>query len=1017
MLEKLKNICKRIFDMIKNKKQVPKLDTINYETIVQLMKEKGIYQEFENDLNHFDEIEQLMQNGTHLHGINHVVRVLFHAYAIMTLENVKEEDKKLIIEAVKLHDIGRMQDGEDLEHGNQSAIKARDILANKGLSKEEIEEICFIIKEHSLPKNKNEEDIKNLPEDLQKKYQYHLDIVKDADKLDRVRIGDLDFNRLAIDSSKRLIGVAKTVFENNIYYYKKKIKLYQYDENDAKKILEEIHNQNLEYDITLQDIKKNYSKLKAIEEQDKIELFKARRETIPINHFIDIVNTITKEEIEYIQNKFLVGKKIILNAIYDMGIEKFMQLKADGKLNKFMQIENYMKLFINMTDQEKELLLTFRKVDYDESVIDEFYLYWTVIKHSTPEELNMLLLMKNDECQYFNHKISAKDSGYKWVENTLFVPLGYKMAFITNKKIDKQLLLSTREKLKVPLNMIVTAVLELELLQEGETIEEKDFETIVSNYHKFNLNINKEKDIEQVKKLLLSLPEDLSHDYEPIIQECVVGKLKKFRLENFEQIQHYQEICDEKILQEFQSNDDVKKLRKLILEVKIKDLEGIKRDIYFYQKYTGQEVQNNEIMDLWNRFLETQDKQELLATYQKLNENKEDFNLDSAFCTIRQELSQIAKQDVVFKMQKMQEKLKEAETKNVNGQEVIDITGTNFNLLISVIGSMGSPYLTDYYNHTLNRLTKWKDSKILFPILKKETDLHIKLGIKRLTNKRYKIDPLKNRQRCVSSIDQDFIGHIKSEKYTNDKKQTEEKLILAYFPQKEQDIFYMGNQDLMSIYDKKRSDPTRRRVPHRDNLSAICNLKLQDLNANTIGDDNEIIINAYPGAVMCFDKVSNIARKTAKKLHLPIIYIDTQKQLEIMKKRLEDYYIQIRQQMLQNDQMSDETFCQAFHMWEQDNNMIHRAFKIANSFTFLDDDEYPKEQIIEVFHHMTNLVEESLKRSNPTQQEQIKEIMFQEANSNNLRYGRYNQFINFKNLRDLVSMKNQETESSIIKDK
>ena len=41
----------------------------------------------------------------------------------------------------------------------------------------------------------------------------------------------------------------------------------------------------------------------------------------------------------------------------------------------------------------------------------------------------------------------------------------------------------------------------------------------------------------------------------------------------------------------------------------------------------------------------------------------------------------------------MQEKIKNAKTINKSGQPVMDITGTDFNLLISVIGAMGSPYL------------------------------------------------------------------------------------------------------------------------------------------------------------------------------------------------------------------------------------------------------------------------------------------------------------------------------------
>ena len=1009
MFEKIKSI----FNRIKNGRARLQLDTINYEKIIKLMKEKGIYQEFENELNNFEEVKELMQNDTNLHGINHVVRVLFNSYAIMTLENVSKEDKKIIREAVKLHDIGRTRDGEDREHGAKGALKARKILEDKGYSKEEIDEICFIIKEHSLPAQKNEEDLENLPDELKRIYRYHLNIVKDADKLDRIRIGDLNPHRLSTDSAKRLIGVAKEVFEDNKYYYKNKMETYKYNEKEANKILEEINKLGLKYEITQEDIKKNYSKYKSIQDNDKLQLLKSRKETIPMDDFLEIINTITNEDIKFLYDILSIRAQITIQAIYDMGINKFMELKAEGKLNQLLDLRNYYKLVPKMTKEEKDLLMKFRKIDgYRDSTINNFYLYYNAIKNYTPEEVNMLFLINNDEFEYIDSKM-VNTKGYKWLNHISFIPDVYKMAIVTDKKIDKNLILDIRQRLNIPLNVILTAIVQFGLFQNEEKIDKKDLEKILSNYYKFNLNVKGKKNIEQMKKLLLSLPENLDNEYETIIKECIIGKLKRFNLESFEELKNYKKICDEKILQEFQDNDNVNELKKIILETKIKDLDGIKRDIYFYKKYNIENAQCNEIINQFEKLIKPKDKQELLTSYQKLNNINEDFELDSTFKDIREELSQISKEDVITEMQKMKEKIKNSEAKDINGEEAIDITGTDFNLLISVIGSLGSPYFVHYYNSIVDKSRKFKDRKILFPILKKKIDLDIKLGIKRLANKRYKLDPLKNKQRCVSSIDQDFIAHVKSEIYTNSGKQTKEKLVLAYFPDNKKDISYMGFQDLMSIYDKERSDSTRKRVPYVDNMQGICNLKLQDLNASTLGDVNEVIVDSYPGAVMCFDEISNIAKKTANKFNLPILYIDTKKQFEIMKQKLDEYYTEMREQISQNNQISDEMFENAFNVFEQNNNIIHRAFKIANSFTFLDEDEYPKEQIIEVFNNMSDLVYESLKRCNPEQRKMVQETMLKEANIGNLRYGRYYRFIDFEKLENLVMMNNEEDERTI----
>lgn len=997
MLEKLKNIYEKIINSIRPKKQI---DTFNYEKLTQLMKEKGTFQEFENELNNFDEIAELMRNKTNLHGINHIVRVLFNAYAIITMEDVNEQNKKIIVEAAKLHDIGRKHDGEDEEHGNLSAIKARKILETKGFSTEEINAICFIIKEHSLPRYKNNEDIENLPAEIKERYQYCLNILKDADKLDRVRIGDLDLKRLTTDSAKRLVEVSKDVFENNRHYYQKKMKVYPIDEKNAEEILAQIKQVKPEIDIDLEEVKKNYSKYKSIQEQDKIEWLKAKEDNILLNDFIEIINTITEEDMEYLKDRFLVGKKTVIEAIHDMGINKFMQLKADKKLYKIFNIDNYGKN-LKLTDKERELLLELRRYDYTEEVISQFYLYRNFIKKCDSNKFDMLLMNSKDKIQYLDNKTNDKSSGYKWSRKMLFTPAQFEMAAI--KEMDTELFLKIREKSNIPLNIIITAMLHLDLFDENLQIS--DLEKILLNYYKFNLNEVGKIDIEQVKNVCLSIPEDLNTEYETLIKECIIGRFKRFNLENFEQIKNYKKICDKKILEEFDKKDDINELRKLIIETKFKDLEGAKRDVHFYEKYLGDKAKENKVISLFDNLLHSQDKEELLKAYKELNKISEEFDLDNKLNDVRQILSKISKEDAVKKMKSMKERIEKAQTKNIQGTEVIDLTGTDFNLLISVIGGAGSPYLVDYHNKVIHKERKFQNSRF-FGLIRKKTDLELKIGIKRLINKRYKIDPLKNKQRCVSSIDQDFIGHIPSEIKGN--KQNQDRLILAYFPQNIEDIYCMGNQDLMTIYDKDRKDNTRKRVPHADNLHGVCNLKLRDLNSTTKGEDNELIIDSYPGAVMCFDNISNITKKTAKRLNVPILYIDSKEQFKIMETKINDYYREIKEHISQNEQMSEETFQGMFNTLEQDNNVIHRAFKLANGFSFLNGKDYLQKQIIDIFNKMKILVDESLKRCNSTQREIIQSIMAQEADRGSLRYGRYDKFIDFGELNDLVLEKGSD---------
>ena len=788
--------------------------------------------------------------------------------------------------------------------------------------------------------------------------------------------------------------------------YKKEFDLYPIDEKNALKILEEIKKENHQIDIDLEDINKNYNIYKSIQEDDKIKWFKMKNDDIPLDEFIEIINTLSKKDVEILQHDFMVPIKMLIEAIHAMGTEQFIKLKTNNEFHNFMKMENYIKIITQLTKEEKQQLLSFRRNDLGQEVINRFYLYYHIIKTFKSDKINMMIINSKDKVGYINGRINDKQAGYKWTEDVLLMPIEYEMVAV--EKIDTNLVLDIREKFNIPLNIIILGMVELDLIENN--IERKELEKILLNYYKLNLNVCKQKDIDQLKNILLSLPENLDEENETIIRESIIGKFKKFEFQNYEQIKDYKKICDEKILQKFEKTDDINILKTFIFETKINDLDAIKRDIYFYKKYMSKEEFKEEIV-LFEKLLATNNKEELLDVYIKINNMSTEFNLDDALINVRKTLEEISKEDVISKMNEMKEKIENGEKKSIDNQEIIDLTGKEFNLLISVIGSSGSPYLVEYHNKMLGKLRKRQNSKFI-NMLKKKTYLQIKIGIKRLVNKRYKLDPLKNKQRCVSSIDQDFLGHIKSENYSDDEcKQIEEKLVLAYFPKNEKDIYWMGNQDLMTIYDKPRNDSTRKRIPHKDNIKAVCNLKLKDLNAMTLGEDNELVIDSYPEAVMCFDKISDIAKKTAKRLNIPILYINTKEQFRIIKSKTDKYNSQVYEQITQKEQISERTFQNTFNVFEQDNNIIHRAFKIANGFTFLDNDEYPQEEIAEIFNNMTSLVGETLKRCDENQREAIETIMKKEADLNLIRYGNYNDFIDLKELIALVSNTNDIEQS------
>lgn len=142
---------------------------------------------------------------SYIHGINHNIRVSIFALIISIYENVSIDDFKLILEAVKYHDIGRSNDGKDKNHGLISSQKL-DFLVDK-YNSDDLNDLKTIIICHSLDDeefmkiatNNNIKDIKRCTK------MYH--ILKDSDALDRVRLGNpiIKINLLRTSTSKRLI--------------------------------------------------------------------------------------------------------------------------------------------------------------------------------------------------------------------------------------------------------------------------------------------------------------------------------------------------------------------------------------------------------------------------------------------------------------------------------------------------------------------------------------------------------------------------------------------------------------------------------------------------------------------------------------------------------------------------------------------------------------------------------------------------------------------------------------------
>ena len=135
-----------------------------------------------------------------IHGAPHTARVLVWtetiADAIAGPNALRREELRW---AAAVHDVGRMDDGIDRGHGARSAAWVMERLpaerpATAALDLGFIAQLC---RWHEVP----DREIAQL--------NLELVILKDADALDRCRLGDLDPGRLRLAVSHSLIGAAE----------------------------------------------------------------------------------------------------------------------------------------------------------------------------------------------------------------------------------------------------------------------------------------------------------------------------------------------------------------------------------------------------------------------------------------------------------------------------------------------------------------------------------------------------------------------------------------------------------------------------------------------------------------------------------------------------------------------------------------------------------------------------------------------------------------------------------------
>ena len=144
-----------------------------------------------------------------VHGPGHIHRVLLLAGLIGWQEGLGEDDLRQLFWAASYHDVGRTFDGFDIYHGARSALRLEELTGCQG---ETLVELKAAVTAHSRP----DRDMESVVASFQPKdYGHALELtrlLKDADNLDRVRLGDLNPKFLRHQSARDLTGFAQRLF-------------------------------------------------------------------------------------------------------------------------------------------------------------------------------------------------------------------------------------------------------------------------------------------------------------------------------------------------------------------------------------------------------------------------------------------------------------------------------------------------------------------------------------------------------------------------------------------------------------------------------------------------------------------------------------------------------------------------------------------------------------------------------------------------------------------------------------
>lgn len=164
------------------------------------------------DFRQFDLKKCYFDHDSILHGVKHTYRVMANTLVLGNLLSADHEKLTAFCGAF-IHDMARRHDGQCTLHGRWAVENKVDefskLFLATGLHERDIEALCVAVENHSIPV------------DLPQSHEYYFPgaILKDADALDRIRLGkdNLNTKYLRFGISHKLIPFANDLFYSTEY--------------------------------------------------------------------------------------------------------------------------------------------------------------------------------------------------------------------------------------------------------------------------------------------------------------------------------------------------------------------------------------------------------------------------------------------------------------------------------------------------------------------------------------------------------------------------------------------------------------------------------------------------------------------------------------------------------------------------------------------------------------------------------------------------------------------------------